>query len=489
MEVTLKKEELRSFRNVYRARIEQEETMEAVVPDSLPDAEELLDADAVIFLRSKETEDGAVTTAAQLQGSILYRGEGGGIYTVPLSCAVSLRWEDADIRREDQVQLRLRAVSCDARPVNPRKLLLRCSVEAEAECYREEVCEYTTEAEGEGIRQRQIKENVGLISEVKEKTFVISEELPLSDGEVAEEILLSRISSSVEDVRDVAGKAVVQGKLHLELLYLAEETPKFREYTVPFSQILDAPEDVSFTRITLLPTAYYMEILPGGFGRGFALEAHMVAQATFCTEKEICCLADAYSTVCPEKLDREEITFSAPGREQSRRITLRDTAELREDVSSILWCYVNSLRTASENNGTRLTAHAHVYYRNGAGETSCTQIMLKDETNEELTAGHIELRAVECYASPLGKGIEVRAALEMCSTEDTAVTITPVNAVRLAAEEPYELRKRPALTAVRNTDGDIWALAKKYLTTTELIEEANPGMREIGSFLLIPRVR
>ena len=37
--------------------------------------------------------------------------------------------------------------------------------------------------------------------------------------------------------------------------------------------------------------------------------------------------------------------------------------------------------------------------------------------------------------------------------------------------------------------GATWALAKKYLTTTELIEEANPGTREIGSFLLIPRVR
>lgn len=489
MDVKLNREELQMWKRTYRGRVQQEETLEAVVPDALPDAAELIDADVCILLRSKETEDGAVTAAMQLKGSAICRGDGGEVYSVPLNGTVSCRWEDTAIAREDQSQLQLRLTSSDARLVNPRKLLLRCTVEAEAECYRPEWKEYVTGAE-ENVQQCLKTETVSVVAAVSEKTFVISEEFPPEEGG-AEEILLSRVSCRVEDVRDVAGKAVVQGKLTLELLYTTteEEPPRFRACELPFSQIVDAPESFSFSRFTLLPTAVYTELLPAVMGGGISLEAHFVAQAVFCAEREISYLVDAYSTVCPEELEREEITVSAPGRETVRHLTLRENAELREEVSRVLWCCVSSAKSTWDSAGGRLTAYARVLYLNGSGELSCASVLLQQELGEEERAEHSELCILESYASAAGKGIEVRLGAEYRSTEEVTTVLRPLSSVALREGEPYEVLQRPSLVAVRNTNADLWTLARKYLSTRALIEEANPGMGENSGFLLIPRVR
>ena len=45
MEMELNKEELRLWQSVYWGSVRREETLEAVVPDTMPDVAELLDAE------------------------------------------------------------------------------------------------------------------------------------------------------------------------------------------------------------------------------------------------------------------------------------------------------------------------------------------------------------------------------------------------------------------------------------------------------------
>ena len=495
MEMELNKEELRLWQSVYWGSVRREETLEAVVPDTMPDVAELLDADAAVFLRNRETEDGAVTAVLQLTGTLLCRGEGEkGVFAVPLNASVSCRWEDAAIAREDQVQLRLAVPAADARLLNPRKLLLRCNLEAEAECFREEVLAYASGAESGELQQRRSTGSVSVVSAVGEKTFVITEEFPLSGAEGAESILHSRVQYMLEDVRNMAGKAVVQGKLLMEVLYTVpgQDVPCLQSFTAPFSQIVDAPGEVSAARFTLLPTAEYVESMSGGYGSGgFSLEAHLVAQVVFTEEKEITYLSDAYSTHCPVELERCEMRLRSQRREVTRHVSIRENVDLADSAERVLWCYVTAeTPEAAEGGRCRLTAHAHVIYVNERGEIAGKNARLQTEIEGgEKDCCNMALLPQESYASPAGRGLEFRLGMEWRGWEDESWVMAPLSAVTLRDEEPFDLAARPSVTAVCSSDEDLWTLARRYASTVELIESANPGARESGGFLLIPRAR
>ena len=68
MEIELRKEQIQNYCRLYSQQICREESIEAVVPDVMPDVQQIMDTDAQVYLRGKETEDGRLSVSAFLEG-------------------------------------------------------------------------------------------------------------------------------------------------------------------------------------------------------------------------------------------------------------------------------------------------------------------------------------------------------------------------------------------------------------------------------------
>ncbi|MBR6522171.1 MAG: peptidoglycan-binding protein LysM, partial [Oscillospiraceae bacterium] len=73
MEIKLNKSSVSYYSKVLDIEFSREETSENIVPDTLPDIAEIIDADGMAILRGKDLSDGRISISGMVFGYILYR--------------------------------------------------------------------------------------------------------------------------------------------------------------------------------------------------------------------------------------------------------------------------------------------------------------------------------------------------------------------------------------------------------------------------------
>ena len=498
MEANLLCEQLCCQTLVFSEKQTREETAETVVPDTMPDIAELLDADARVYLRSKEIRDGKVTAEAQIAGTILYLGEEDcNVQRIELNMPCAFSFDMEEPKEDDKVIVRLRVINADARSLNPRKLLLRTDVRIDLSVYRAECLPITAGAEErEGMQTLISEETVTYASAVTEKSFVISEELAFSPGSPAiGKILLSETDAAVEEIKSVGGKLILQGTAGVDILYLSEgENELHRErLTAPFSQIIDTEEGAAAEVYPLL-TASYTEPLPESYGvTGIHLEMHMSAQVLCRRSRDIRYLADAYSVKEPCSVRSDTLILPTTERETVLRETLRESAELAREAGEIVSCRVFLGAAGECEGGVSLPVSIHVLYKTENGDLAGTSlrrsVTFAMDTPENAILRFGDAKIGETVVTPSGSSIEVRMSVEIPVLLWEKKEITMLTAVELDEETPLRKNSTPSVIVVRYKEGSIWSLAKKYASTAALIESANPFPIQFDDLLLIPRAR
>ena len=488
MNIELQKTKITHLVCTYENTLRREETAESVIPDTMPDAGSILMTHAELLLRSKEIEDGRIGAGCTLEGTILYAPEGeAGICALHISAPIGFAFSDPGIGREDTVRLTPECVSAEARIINSRKVLLKAVVSMRAESFAERECLIASDCADASLRFLKKSAPIRFCTAVCEKTFVVAEDLvlPESAARIAE-LLLCRSSCALEEIRTVAGKAVVQGHVWTELLY-ENESGKMekREFSTPFSQILDLTAGNELN-VTLVKTAEYADLLPEGEGVG--LELHLAAQAAVSEEREISYLADAYSCRCECEIACEETSFAAYAERTQLRETLRHRIELPGEAIACFvgrgagTCREGAIRAVMPITWLSVTEEGFVLASTAAAE--CSFDMSGDEGAASFT-----VRALSAHITNAGAEWELTAELIAEAEKAVKTSVNSLVSVQLDEEKPRDLSACPSLLVVRFEDGDLWSLAKQCASTPELIEQANPNGAEKGSFLLIPRSR
>jgi len=310
------------------------------------------------------------------------------------------------------------------------------------------------------------------------------------------ELLRSRVWAETEDLRLVAGKLIVQGSVHMEVLYCVEGAvlPQTATFSTSFSQIIDVHGDHSGPcSVELMPTACYVEPGSGAYGAvSIGMELHLVAQALCVHEQELEYLADAYSNRCPCRAENAALIFSSPGRSLILRETVREMLDCPEAVSEVLSCVVTPGREQWEEGKVKVPLNVRVLCRGERGGIVSIGRRLNAECSCPATDGKW-LRAVACcgeaYAAVASGALELRIPVEVELKIDDSREIMVLSSLELDTESPLDAGDRPSVTVVQRKDADLWSLAKKYGSTLELIMAANPQCGEDTVFLLIPRCR
>lgn len=492
MDTAFEKQSYMDHALIWSGSIGGEENAECVVPDSLPDLGSIVDADATVSLRSKELGGGRLNVQADIVVKLVYQPEGentlrnlsvtiGSVLTAPATA------EDDCIAH---VLLRVRSV--EGKVVNSRKAALRVELAGSACCYQKQRLEPAG-----GIAQCDCRvetliaeQSACIVSDVREKTFVLTDDLALPTGlDEVECILTQRVAPEIEEVEFAGNKMIFRGRARTFLLLRGESGIYPCHYESAFSQIMELEADSEPSpEITLTLTGAYFD-LPDHSGGKIALELHLLAQVVCRGRVEFSYLADAYSNQRALKTVFSDTPLCASQRLFSLRPELGCVAECPREAADIVYAkaVVSSANLTAE--GAELSVNLRAVYRCSDGSYGFVSRRVQETVAVEAEEGEVlrivRVAARSATASVASGGIELHASLELFLQAQRLSTLHHITDI---AVEEQPLAEMPSLTLLYSDGEDeLWRLAKTHRSTRAAILEANGGRAE--GLLLIPKCR
>ena len=503
MELTLEKRSIPCFNKVYDSRFTREETAESVVPDIMPDIEEILSADGIVLLRSKQSEAGRVSLTGSIGVQVLYLPEDGAhLKRLSLDIPFSISEESPEFFDGTRAIVGVRLTDIEARALNPRKVLVRAAVCVDLQCYEERELEVCDGVAGEAdILVRHSLCGFSPVTGVREKTFVLADEYMLPSSRLHfGELLSERVDFAVEDVKAVGNKLIFKGAAQVSLLYSSEDESELAEaaFTTSFSQIIDMESayDQPDTDVRIMLTGAYFEPVQASEGWSISCELHMVAQAA-CSEKiELRYVSDAFSTGHEAEVYRETLDVGGVERKMVVRETFRELYEVTNPVREVIRARATLSPPEVIGREVICPATVNVIYRDDSGRICSTdkafEVRVSIELENAMEVNVTNVSCTEVYASGAAGGMEIRVPFDIDLAVISQRGVEVVSGIELSDEPVAERSERPSVTVVSAESADIWELAKKYRSTPELIAAANSlagSDVDAGNVLLIPSVR
>lgn len=499
MEVNLKREAIQYCTPVYSDTLSREETLETVVSDTLPDIARILDVDAAVYLRSKTIQQGSIRLEGSIRGTVLYIGEGSELLQrIETELPVIFSAEAGGAEDTDTLAANVCVSSADAKLLNPRKIQFRAGVCAAVAVYRCVTAELPAEAEQTpGLYTLTDTKTVSFLTGVEEKSFLVSDEAELPAGcPPMEKLLCYSHTETVDELKQVGGKMILQGTVRLDTLYLTagDNTPQHQSFRIPFSQILDiANGKAELSTVILTSGGCYLEPLSGSDGiTSLHLELHLCAQTLCRSETEIRYIADAYSLKNTCRLKTDTVRTLSAARPAVLRQSVRETLETLDSPKEIVYTRVTASFPARAENGVSENVCVRLLYRTQRGSLSSMSRVLTLMFENAETAGTAlpeTARFGEIYAAAGDNAVELRCPVELSLDAAAASEFTYVSEMELDENENAEETERPSLIVIRLGTESLWNVAKKFGSTCELIESANPGPVNPGDLILIPHGR
>jgi len=492
MEMQLKSTSISYLEPVAAGGRNLEQTQQIRLPDGMPDVERVIGCWGQTVLRSKEWRSDTLTAAGGVLVWVLYQPEDGS-QTRALDGWISFqgKWDLPENNEDGHMLVQSVLRSLDARPVSPRKILVRAGIGLN--------CLALSPKQAELSRAEQVPEDVQLLrkqyplrlyTEAGEKSFAL-EDSAASQGDGQGKLLACTVLTNLTDQKVVGDKIAFRGSAEVTGLLLdGEGNLRDRHFTLPFSQIAELDRAYGSdgeADIQLCVTNFEAETDPSGEHR---LRIGMTAQYAVSDVTMAETLEDGYSTKRPLKMTWDTLELS-PILER-RWESLSGEAELPADADNAIdlrgaWDFPTWER---EENGFSMEAQgtAQLLYQTGQGMNGVhlrwegkKALAANEETKLALTA----FQPVQPQLSPGAGRMTGECRFQVTSLAGAGIPM--VTSIELGEPEARDA-SRPSLILCRAGEKSLWDLAKENGSTVEAIRNANKldGEPEPGRMLLIP---
>lgn len=478
----------------------QEETLETVIPDSMPDAERILGCWGVPVIRSRELRSGGMTLNGGVEARVLYAPTEEEVpRLLEAYLPFSMKW-DCPMESEEGIMrhdCRLRGM--DARILNSRKILVRANLTAKGELYRnerEESC-YLREKPRE-LEALQEKYPVLLPVEGAEKSFLLDEDLdlPATCPEIGS-LVRWDVQTELTDRKVMGGKGVFKGIVLLHLLYLSTEGKLCTwDFDVPFSQYVELAgsyEEEEDLDVTTMLSA--LEVASGEEPRRLRLRASVIAQCMVWARKSISLLKDAYSLTRQvnaevqnmelfSRLDRQTI------RRQGEAVIPMGNGTV---IDGAMYPEFPAVRRMGDTTRLEMPFAAHILYLDEEGKLQGKSASGTAEWETALA----ENAALEADCQPDGRlqwsmgggSCTLRAGLTIQADSFSSVQVPSICGLRMGEELPKNPQRPSVVICKPGQDGGLWEMAKTFGSTVTAIQSAN-GLSESAAgpeqLILVP---
>ncbi len=506
MEAMLKRKPLDMYRNLFNSCSTHEETMEMIVPDAFPDIQRIVDTDGVIILRSKEAETGKAIVGGIINATVLYVPEGENeVVRLELKMPFTSTYESGSIDSGTRLTACVSLCSIDCRLMNPRKILVRADVLTRISGYgsdRIELCSAENdEREIEMLRQT---DTIKIISDVREKTFVITDEFALpASRPMAKEILKSKCKITADDMKTVGSKLIIKGTAYVSVIYSSKSDGELTasDFSTVYSQIIeiDPAESPEFA-VSIMTTGAFFDLADGPNGTTLInMELHAVAQVVVIENKAIEYITDAYS-ILHELTESSETHSIDTVANMMMRETVRTTAETPVQVKSVVsaGAWVGKTSKSSDDSGCRFETPVtiSVIYKSDDGRllsaVARANAVSPWEDACENVAYITSASCCDISALPSTGGMDIKVNLDLMITATKPQHIKTITGISYDETKIRDVSALPSLTVKRvDMNETLWELAKRYNSTQSLIMDANAleGEPEAGRLVLIPKRR
>ena len=477
MDTELKFEQILFFDVLAKAITTHEETTETTLPDYCPTASRILDATGQLLVREKQAAEGLLR--GDVRVSVLYLSEEteglqSVTVTVPFTCEIS----DPKFRECQILQVHSRLLLCEAKPITGRKLYLRVIPELSVLGFGRRALRLCCGADGKGLQMLMKKQELALLAAVEERSCTTAQEFELS-GNMAEDILLSQVFPRVTSCQQIGSKVVVKGEMDISaLLRMSDRKLQGIMQTVPFSQILDgiAVPAESRLQVEAAPAEWDLRLVRSESACRMGLTARIILQVFAYHTREVCYIADLYSTCAALEAKIETVTVV----QRKASVCVREWAEEQfESGRGTLFAYVTAFDGGNVINRCE----------NGRSELTTTtrmRFLYQDENDAPVTAERSrEVSAVmEACADTawVSSGIpelrgssgscQVRVPMSFCGYTGESAELSTVTAVEELTEDASQ--PRPSIVLRRPAAGEcLWDIAKRHGSSEEAIRRCN----------------
>lgn len=501
MELTLKTKSFRGYRPLWSGVTSKEFETDFVIPDTMPDVGSVVDAEGTLLLRSRDTGEECVHLEASVSAVVLYQPETEtALRCFPVSVPVDIEVKVPGMEaggEDARTVFRLRVRSLEARMVNSRKVALRVEVDVEVLfCVRNTLqLPYAPEECSSPVYCKTEKITAISISDIREKSFVISDSYSLPDGCKPEKILFQRTEVFGDEGKFVSGKVVFRGRVRSQLLFgdAAGQPLCSAEYETDFSQIMEAEGEGEVTpTVTVALTGVYLDMPDASQSGGkISAEIHMAAQC-FCRETgETEYISDIYSNSFHLIPETSEYGLCTGTEQISMRQTVTGKIEPPVGDGQVLAVLATVGAVSRAESGQKTSVGVRVLSRQQDGGYILSRCRLNAEfavdaaENRELS--WISVRPADVYYTGSG-GTDVRVTLQLDALLTERKSICYVNSAEADEEDVRDFESCPSVTMVCPVpEEEYWALAKKHHSTVAAIKGANAEKN--GGLLLIPKTR
>ncbi len=465
-------------------------TAESVVPDTQEDILRILGTAGFAAVRTKNAADGVVSVTGEVMASVLYVPESGE-GAAALSVNVPFSFEQRCCAEGEVLPVAsVRLMALEARLLNPRKVLVRATVCVETVLYASSrLLWYSPDEGGAGacLRVKTAVASVSVVTAVTEKTFLVSDVLPLPAGKPAPAKILGTASVlRVTDAQSVGGKLIVKGMVRTVAHYLsAEGGLECVSAETAFSQLVETGGGTDFTVTPLLTDAFVERLSAVDGSSPLSLEVHGVLQVAVREKREIEYITDAYCVGRPLTAERAMLTAETDPACAVTRAAARGQFELQRPCTGVVSVNVLAGAAAAQDGKASVSLTAELLYLADGGGLYGERFSLTAAA--DCDGGAIAVAGAEAVAVPAGMSVELRAQVDFTLTTAGSVQLAVVSA--LSSPDDVPPRTRPSVTVIRTGETDLWTLAKAFGADEDEILRCN-GLeeREIpqGVILLIP---
>ena len=490
MELRLNRERVDCYACMMDRTTEDTFSVDIVIPDSLPDAANVVLTDGDFCLWRLDLSSGSAEAEGEWKGSACYTAEDtGSIHSFPVSAGVRLRITDERIVPEHRPYAEIRVCEVSGQLMNSRKMRLRVRVSMHLQLYASGDMEITAwpESVPDDLHFLTAPKQITVISAVEEQVFTAGDRIPLS-GET-ECKLLSVHSRIVTDQALTRGSgAILNGTVIAELLCENELTGTLYTQTAEttFSQLLDISADA---KDDLLPHVHLTsaDVRPTGDG-AVITEYHFVVQTLCMRHLQLSVPVDAYSVRDQLEISTEQL--SCHDRTTVQAVTAYADAETSiSPDSKVILCSATLLRPFQFQDGMQKSVlSVSVMYADQANAVASLHetvpIAVEAEAHETVTSVEMQTADVQIKNGKL----HILIPVVIDKTAETDSSVTQICEINIVGVDP-EKQKLPAVTLVRRECmNDLWSAAKQFCSSEEAIRAANPELETSDSaFILIPR--
>ena len=474
MEISLDQKNISCRKEVFRQTKMIQEHADFIVPDRYEDIAKLAFTEIQLLLKGKDLTSHGASVNGSAEINLFYIAEG----LERLRCVSLVKDFTVDFDSE--------AVTADS-------VLQASNVELTA--WTEDVFPLSVQIDTNGENGMQLlwdKKSCMLTTEVTEKTFVISEQIPLPSDESVTQIVCSHAELVCYEHQMIGSKLLLKGGAELRIGYETESSllPQFSAQCIPFSVLVDSPgEDVDIGSVILQPTALYATLADAVNGsKVVEAEIHAVAQISFCAEKEMTYLSDAFSTRFPLQREEKALSVCSSRRRETHSAAAEEQSDSDETAYSIVAQRGELLSYAIRDGKAVASAVISGVLRAEDGSLSVSQKLLSFEMQMpddccELSQARLLSYEVRTEQNRISFSAEIQFDFD---TFDYA-ELCAISSILLDTDNAYSLTGLPALTLTRQKNESVWELAKRYHTSVAAIEEMSGKYELPPHILLIPR--